>query len=75
MFLVSCSIGGEDKEVVHVNDKPSFGNHVSKRVIHESLECGGGVGEAKEHNGGFEETFVGNEGSFPLVSILMQTLL
>ena len=33
------------------------------------MEGGGGVTQAKEHYGGFEQSFVGNEGSFPLVSI------
>ena len=34
------------------------------------LEHGGGVVEAKEHNGGFEEPLVGDEGCLPLVAIL-----
>jgi len=66
-----CSgIGREDKEVIHINNKPSFSDHVSEGVIHESLECGGGVGEAEEHNGRLKEAFVGNESGFPLMSIL-----
>ena len=32
-----------NKEVVHVDDESSLSNHVSERVICESLECGGGV--------------------------------
>ena len=47
-------VGGEYEEVVHVDDKPSFSNHVSKGVIHEMLKCGGGVVETEEHNGGFK---------------------
>ena len=62
-------VRGRDEEVIHVNDEPSFGDHVSEQVIHESLEGGGGVAQAKEHYGGFEQSFVGDEGSFPLVSI------
>ena len=31
---------------------------------------GGGVGHAKEHDSGFIESMVGNEGSLPLVTIL-----
>ena len=34
------------------------------------LKGGRGVGETKEHDCRFEENFVGDEGSFPLVSIL-----
>ena len=39
-------------------------------VVHESLEGHGGVGESEEHHGWFEEPLVGDEGGFPLVSIL-----
>ena len=42
-------IGGKEEEVVHIDDKPPFGNHVMERVIHESLEGSGGVSQAKEH--------------------------
>ena len=33
------------------------------------LESGGGVGETEEHHCRFKESFVGNEGSFPLMPI------
>ena len=33
------------------------------------MESGGGVGKSKEHHGWFKKSFVGNEGSFPLVSV------
>ena len=33
------------------------------------LEGGGGVGETEEHHCRFKESFVGNEGSFPLMPI------
>jgi hypothetical protein len=68
MFGVGGVIWGEDKEVVHVNDKPSFGNHVLEGIIHESLEGGRRVVYSKEHDGGFEESFMSNEGAFPLVA-------
>ena len=54
---------------VTVYDKPSFGDHVSEGVIHEMLECGWRVGEAEEHDGGFNEAFMGDKGGFPLVAI------
>ena len=41
-------------EVVHVNDKPSFSDHVTERIVHESLKGGRGVGESKEHDSGFK---------------------
>ena len=47
-------IGREYEEIIHVDDKPSFSNHIVKEVIHEVLGCGRGVIETKEHNSGFE---------------------
>ena len=40
------------------------------RNRHELLESGGGIGHAEEHDSGFVESSVGNEGSFPLVTFL-----
>ena len=54
MFFVEGSVRGVDKEVVHVDDEPSFGNHVVERVVHKSLKSGGGIGESEEHNSGFK---------------------
>ena len=51
-------IRGEYEEIIHVNDKPSFSDHILKEVIHEMLECGRGVVETKEHNSRFEQSFV-----------------
>ena len=39
-------------------------------MFYETLEGGRGVGETKEHDCRFKEAFVGDKGSFPLVSIL-----
>ena len=63
-------VGGVDEEIIHVDNEPSFGNHIAEGVVHETLESGGGVGKSKEHHGWFEESFVGDEGCFPLVTIL-----
>ena len=38
-------------------------------VVHHRLEGSWAVGEAKEHNQGFEEASIRPEGSFPLVSL------
>ena len=70
MFFMIFVIVRVDEEVVHVDDEPSFCNHIPERVGHELLESGGGVGHAEEHNHGFVESPVGNESGFPLVSIL-----
>ena len=62
-------VGGVDEEVIHVNDKPSFCNHVAERVVHKALEGGRRIGETEEHYCRFEESFVGNESGFPLMSV------
>ena len=62
-------IRGVNEEIVHVNDKPSFCDHIAKRVIHEALESGGGIGETEEHHRRFKESFMGDEGSFPLMPV------
>ena len=62
-------VGGVNEEVIHVNDKPSFCDHIVKRVIHEVLESGRGIGETEEHYHRFEESFMDDKGSFPLMSI------
>ena len=36
-------------------------------MVHECLKHGGGIAESEEHDGGFKESHVGNESSFPLV--------
>ena len=41
-----------------------------KEVIHESLEGGRGIGKMEEHYSWFEESFMSDESSIPLVSIL-----
>ena len=69
MFLVEGGVGGVNKEVVHVDDEPSFSNHVAEQVIHEVLEGGGRVGESKEHDSGFEQPLMGDEGCLPLMAI------
>ena len=62
-------IGGVNEEVIHVNNNPPFCNHIAKRVVHKTLEGGGGISETEEHHCRFKESFVGNEGGFPLMSI------
>ena len=61
---------GVDEEVVHVNDEPSFCDHVPEGIGHESLKSGGGIGHAEEHDGGFVKSSVSDEGGFPLIALL-----
>ena len=58
-----------DEEVVHVNDELSFCDYIPERIGHKSLKSGGRVGHAKEHDSGFVESLVGNEGGLLLVTI------
>ena len=69
-LFVEGIVWGENEEIVHVDDKPAFGDHIAERVVHETLEGSGGVGESKKHDGGFKQPFVGDEGCLPLVAIL-----
>ena len=41
LLSVGFWVGGGNEEVIHINDKLSFSDHVSERVIHELLECDG----------------------------------
>ena len=59
-----------DKEVIHVDNKPSFCDHIAKGVIYESLEDGRGIGETKEHYSWFEESLMSDESGFLLVPVL-----
>ena len=68
-LTVGFFIWGEDEKIVHINDEPSFCNHVSEGIVHEPLERCGGVSEFKEHHGWFKESFVDDEGGFPLVAV------
>ena len=36
--------------VIHVDLKPFLHDHIHAYVIHEHLECRGGIGESKEHD-------------------------
>ena len=69
-FFMGLGIRRGDEEVIHVDDEPSFSDHISEQVIHESLECGRRVAKSKEHNCWFKKSFVGNKGCLPLVTIL-----
>ena len=68
-FAVGFLVWGEDEEVIHVDDKPPFHNHISEGVVHESLECSQRVGKSKEHDCWFKKPLVGDEGGFPLMAI------
>ena len=74
-FGMGGGVRGVNEQIVHVNDKPSFRNHVAKRIVHKTLESGGEVSEAEELYCGFKEPFVGDEGGFPLMSVFNSDII
>ena len=59
MYFIEGGVQGVNEKVVHVNDEPSFSDHIAEGVIHEPLEGSRGegsrgVGESKEHDSGFK---------------------
>jgi len=70
ILCLPFSASGMDCYIVHINcDIPSI-DEVSEYGVHYSLEGGGGVGQAEEHDCGFEEPFVHDEGHLPSVFFL-----
>ena len=51
VFGVEGGVGGGDEQVIHVDDVPSFSDHVSEQIVHETLKGGWGVAKTKEHDG------------------------
>ena len=45
---------GVNAHVIHVDLEPFLSNHIHTYVIHECLECMGGVREPEEHGSWFE---------------------
>ena len=58
-----------DSDVVHIHRKPPLGHLPSEYYVHHHLEGGWRIGEAKEHNRGFKESFWGKEGGLPFIAI------
>ena len=59
---------GVDQDVVHIDGYPSFSYSVLEDVVHHCLECHRGIGESEEHYFWFEQSLIGSEGCFPLIS-------
>ena len=60
---------GVYQDIVHIDCHIPFINEVLEDVVHHGLEGGWAVGEAEEHDQGFEETLICSEGGFPLISL------
>ena len=71
MFMMEGeSAIGVNAKIVHIDFQPAFCDHISEDVIHESLECGWSIAEAKEHNHWFKQAKGSDESCFPLVQFL-----
>ena len=57
------------QDIVHIDHHISFIDEVLEDVVHHGLEGGQAVGEAEEHDQGFEEALICLEGGFPLVPL------
>ena len=66
---MSFQVRRGDEEVIHIDDKPSFSDHVLEGVVHKSLERGRGVAKAKEHDCWFEKSLVCDESCLSLMTI------
>jgi len=68
-------IFGGDDHIIHVDVEPSLHNFLLKYVIHHSLKSGWGVGQAKEHNCQFEESFAGLKGGFVFIAFFNANII
>ena len=60
---------GVYQDVIHANSYMTLINEIFEDVVHHHLEGSRAVGEAKQHDQGFEEASIHPEGSLPLVSL------
>jgi hypothetical protein len=58
----------EQEDIIEVDYEVSCVSEISKDVVHERLECSGGVAEAEGHNKGFKESEGTFESGFPFVA-------
>ena len=56
-----------DAEVIHIDFKPTFSDHISKDVVHKCLEHGWGIAESEEHDCGLKEFERSDKRSLPLI--------
>ena len=55
---------------IHIDLKPSFGNHVPEDMVHKGLEHRRHIAKTKEHYHGFVKTKGSDEGCLPLIRFL-----
>ena len=64
-----------DGYVVHVDGDAPFVDEVTEYSVYHGLESSGGIGETKEHDRWFVESFVGDEGCLPSIFGLDEHLI
>ena len=69
-FLAFFFSFGEYQDIIHVDDQPSFGYHVSESQVHEGLKGWRGIALPKEHDQEFVEAIGSDEFGLPLISFL-----
>ena len=74
-FMEDWVVVGCNEHVIHIDDEPSFSKFFFKDGIHHHLKHGWGVSHSEEHNGRFEQSFIGDECSFPLISVLYSDII
>jgi len=59
---------GVDDDIVHVDRSLATVNEFHELIINHCLESGWGIGEAKEHDGWFEQPVTSFKGGLPFVA-------
>ena len=61
---------GEDEDIIEVDQDFSLEDKVVENVVHQILKCTWRIGQPKKHHSGFEQTKIGVEHHFPLITLL-----
>ena len=56
-----------DAQIIHVDFKPFFQDHVCEDMVHKCLKSWWSIAETEKHDCGFVETKGSDECSFPLI--------
>jgi hypothetical protein len=65
MFIKSSA---PNDNVIQIDCDFAFSNQICEDGIYQCLECGGQVGEPKEHDTRLKKTLVGDEGCLPFIT-------
>ena len=66
-FLAFLPHFSKHKDIICVDDEPSFSNHISEGGVHENMECWRGFALSEEHHQWFIQAIRSDEHSLPLV--------